>query len=388
MSKRKILYIVNSLVIGGTQRVVVENANYLDSNRFDSHIVSLSKIDKSNCVFDIIKLNPNINLHEIDFNFYPNYSLFGYLKLIFKKRSSFNKIDEILNLINSINPDIIHFHTSPRELILRKHINFKSHYVFTDHTLRIFKYEYGILKSKILSLLFKKLYSGFHILTVSDEIKKNLYLNGIVSPKKPIIVVKNGIDLKQFCPDENERDFEAKGLVAVYVSRITHAKGHSDLIKAWALLKDIAEKKLYIVGPDELNGEMQKLSIELNCEDSIVFTGSVFNPKFFLREAQMAFFPSYKEGLPLALLEKMAVSLPVIVSDIPELKAIIIHNENGLTFELGNINDLAAKIRYLYLNPIIRRKIGSEAKVTIEKQFNNSASHLLLNNFYERILLH
>lgn len=384
--RKKIVYILNSLVIGGVQRVAVENANNLDSEKYTVHIVSLSKIEPSNNIFSVIKLNSNITLHEIEFSFYNNYSILGYINIILKNKKSYTKINDLIKVIHFIKPDIIHFHTSPRELILKKYFNYKALYVFTDHTLRINKNEYGLIKSKLLSLIFRKLYANYVIITVSEEIKKSLYSNKIISPLLPITVVSNGVNVKNYT-HKIANENKSSDLIVVYVSRIAHAKGHSDLITAWASLKDITKKTLYIVGADDLEGNIHQMAVSLNCSNSIIFTGAVSNPELYLEKAKIAVFPSYKEGLPMALLEKMAAKLPVIVSNIPELTSIISNKKNGIIFELGNTNDLAQKIRFLYENPLIAEQLGEQAKITVEKKFNILNSIRVLNNFYETSLL-
>lgn len=386
MSNKKIVYILNSLLIGGIQRVVVENANGLDPKKYSVHIVSLSRVDPSNNIFNVIKLNSNITLYEIDFSFYSNYSLLGYLKVILKSKKSYSNIDDLIKIIHLIKPDIIHFHTSPRELVLKKFLNYTALYIFTDHTLRINQIEYGILKSKVLSLLFRKLYSGFLIIAVSDEIKRSLYLNKIIHPLLPIKVVNNGVNPENYKYRDVNKN-KSSDFIVVYVSRIAHAKGHADLITAWASLKDIKNKKLYLIGADDLNGKMHQMAITLNCSNHIIFTGPVSKPELFLEKAKIAVFPSYKEGLPLALLEKMSAKLPVIVSSIPELMTIISHKKNGLIFELGNTIDLAQKIRFLYQNQILAEELGEQARATVEEKFNIHNSMKILNNFYEKSLV-
>lgn len=178
-----------------------------------------------------------------------------------------------------------------------------------------------------------------------------------------------------------------KGLKVVYVSRIDHNKGHEDLLRAWALLKHIPDKKLYLVGPDQLNGKLQELANNLGCESSVEFTGSVANPKTILDNCNIGVFPSYKEGLPLSLLEKMAMYLPIVFSDIPELAAVVESGNSGVSFKCGDPTDLASKLEQLYNNLEQASAFGKNARKTVEEQYNSNKTRLQLDSFYKSLLL-
>jgi glycosyltransferase involved in cell wall biosynthesis len=382
-NKIKIVYLINSLNIGGSQKVLLECANNLDQNKYQITIISLSPYDVQNSITQICDINSNVQVFYFDFSFFDNYSVYGYWRLLYKKRNSYKSIDAVCNLIKSIAPEIIHFHTSPRELVLKKHLNFKANYIFTDHTLRISGNEYGFIKSMLLARVFKRLYHGFKIIAVSEEIKSSLYQHSIIDSKTEIVTVLNSLNLSELNPIEKR---EQTDFVAVYISRIDNNKGHLDLIRAWAKLEEIENKRLYLVGPDSLNGSIQQKAKDLGCQDSVIFTGSVANPKMYLACATIGVFPSHKEGLPLSLLEKMAMELPVIVSDIQELTSVISDGENGITFNKGDVDDLAEKIRFLYANPIIALKIGKNARRTVALKYSSIESTSKLEKLYDSLV--
>lgn len=384
MAKTKITYIINSLAIGGTEKVLIDNINSLDFNKYEVIIISLSLFDPNNNIFNVIQVNPNVRIFYFEFCSYHNYSIVGYFKLLFKSKQSFKVVDLINDVVHDFKPNIIHFHTSPRELVIRKFLNYRVKYVFTDHTLRNNNNEYGFIKSKALALIFRKLYSGFNVITVSEQIKNSLYENNVINKKRKILTILNCVNIDDFNNLNSNRIVDE--LNAIYVSRVENNKGHDDLIKAWALLKDISKKHLYIVGPDCLSGKMQDLAKKLDCWESITFTGPVLKPKEFLLKANIAVFPSYKEGLPLSLLEKMAMKLPVIVSDINELTTIITDGENGLTFKVGNSVDLSEKLRQLYLNPSLAAKLGENARKTVEVKYSSLKNSQILDQFYINLL--
>lgn len=374
---------MNSLEIGGAQKVLIDNANNLDSNMYDIHVISLTPNNVLNSISSIISIHDNIKVYYFDFNFFDSYSIFGYFSLLFKKKTDYNDLEALVSLMSKIKPEIVHFHTSPRELVINKFFNIKTKYIFTDHTLRITKDKYGFIKTKLLALVFKKLYSGYNIISVSEEIKNSLLNNKIIDSSNNCLLLLNGVNLNEYnqvIPNKIDK------LVVVYVSRIDNNKGHIDLIKAWALLRDLKEKLLYIVGPDSLSGLVQSFAEDLGCKDSVIFTGSVTNPKDFILKANVAVYPSYNEGLPLALLEKMAMGVPVIVSDIKELTAIITDKENGLVYELSNHEELSEKIRFLHFNQSIAKLLANNARKLVELKYNSVKNAAILDNYYSDIL--
>ena len=141
-----------------------------------------------------------------------------------------------------------------------------------------------------------------------------------------------------------------------------------------------------MVGPDELNGEMQRLAAKLVPDKSIVFTGPKNNITEILSTCDFAVFPSHKEGLPIALLEKMAMGLPVIVSSIPELTSVVKDNINGLVFECGNADDLAKKISLLLADSELREFLGHNARKTIAEKYGSENIALPNELLYEKII--
>ncbi len=364
---------------------MLENIRNLDLRNYRIHIIALSKFDPQKTIFTLVKEIPDITITYLDFHFHPDYSLLGYYKVLRRRKDSYTELPTLLEEINNFQPQIIHFHTSPRELRLAYFFPRKATFVFTDHTLRISASDLGRLRAKLLAFLFSKLYKGFHVLAVSPQILQCLKRYKMLDPTKKSMLLCNSIDVDKYSRAQSVESI--KGLRVVYVSRIDNNKGHEDLLRAWALLKHIPDKKLYLVGPDQLTGKMQELTNNLGCESSVEFTGSVADPKVILENCNIGVFPSYKEGLPLSLLEKMAMDLPVVFSDIPELEAILESGRSGISFKCGYPTDLAAKLELLYNNREQAIAFGKNARKTVEEQYNSNKTRLQLDSFYKSLLL-
>ena len=158
-----------------------------------------------------------------------------------------------------------------------------------------------------------------------------------------------------------------KGLL--FLSRVERAKGLWELVEAYALLKARdPDYRLVIAGdgPD-LPALKQKVA-DLALAD-VIFPGFVDGERKLecLREASIFCFPSYSEGMPLAVLEALAAGLPVVSSDVGGLRDILINGEHGILLRLRPEDaqglridpvEIASAIRLLSDNPESSRAIG------------------------------
>jgi glycosyltransferase involved in cell wall biosynthesis len=86
-----------------------------------------------------------------------------------------------------------------------------------------------------------------------------------------------------------------------------------------------------------------------------------------LTNAMIFVLPSDLEGLSLALLDAMGAGLCVLASDVPENREVV--DGAGFTFQRGNVNDLAERLRFLISNPAVREAAGRAAKDRIRDQY-------------------
>ncbi len=373
--KINILMVLPDLAVGGVSMVVTDICNNLDKEKFSIKMLLLSKEVPS---LSIKPLDKSINVSVIDYVFIDDYSVKGYYKYFFSKTAKINGAI-FKSKVLELNPDIVHFHTHPIDLYLGKYVGLKK-LLYTDHLVRLDKKEYSSVSRFLLRMLYKKLYSIYHIVSVSMIVAECIEQFKLKNKNRFNFIVNNSVDTNYFINDVKE---SSKEFTAIYVSRINKVKGHEDLIRAWEMLKFKGPKKLIIAGPDNLNGTIQELINSLGLNNEIEVIGTVSDVKELLKRATIAVFPSHKEGLPISLLEKMAMSLPIVVSDIPELTAIITNNVNGLVFKKGDPSQLAEKIDELTLNFDLRKKLGNEARNTVVEKYSKISEIKEMSRIYE-----
>ena len=100
-----------------------------------------------------------------------------------------------------------------------------------------------------------------------------------------------------------------------------------------------------------------------------IMRGLLHRREVALQKAHIGVFPSFREGLPLAMLEMMACGLPVVASDIPEIKSVITDGQDGLLYASGNAAELANKLLRLINNESLRARLGQQARRTVESEY-------------------
>ena len=93
-------------------------------------------------------------------------------------------------------------------------------------------------------------------------------------------------------------------------------KNHETILKALSQLKELSNVHYLLCGHGALDTYLRDLAEQLGISHMVTFAGYREDILKILQTADLFLFPSYQEGLPMALLEAMASSLPVICSDI------------------------------------------------------------------------
>lgn len=362
--KIKVIHVVNDIKVGGVSVVLFDLLSQSKSSPFLFEIVNLSGvIDKQ---LKEMLFNLDIRVHNLTYKFEEDFSLISQFKKAIFKRKYFEKNKEIINYISKLKPTILHFHSLPRELMIGQFVakTEQCKLIYTDHLARVKLEEIKWISKFLLKWPLKSFYKGYYVIAVGQPVESYIKTFGIDSVLVGLKIIQNKIKRS----DTRINYLFKSEINIVYVARISSVKGHWDLINAWMLIPKLG-LHLYIVGPDEMEGKVQKYVSENVFQNKITFTGSISNVKDFIEKMDIGVFPSYKEGLPIALLEKMQIGLPCIVSDIAELSVIINDGYDGLVFKLGNTAELASSISKLALDLKLRKYLGQNASKTIEGNF-------------------
>lgn len=149
------------------------------------------------------------------------------------------------------------------------------------------------------------------------------------------------------------------------VARLENIKGADYILPAYArVLNSIPECRLLIVGDGKLRDIMERQQRDLNIADSqVTWTGRMPYNRLSEMYSKMdiVWVPSRSEGFGLSAIEAMANGRTVIASATGGLTEIVNDGVDGLLFENGNIDDLAAKTVNILKDPEILQRLGSGA---------------------------
>jgi glycosyltransferase involved in cell wall biosynthesis len=215
----------------------------------------------------------------------------------------------------------------------------------------------------------------------------NLYMEQMLKErnvKANIVIVQNRADLTLFSPPKANYDFDNE-IKIVCVGNFVKLKGHQLLIEAVKQLAKIYPVKLTLVGGGILLEEYKKSTEGL---DNFIFYERIQQQQLveLLREADVYAHTSYKEAVPRAIIEAMAMGLPIVTSDAGMIRGLIQDEINGLIFSSGNEDELERQLRRLIENKNLRENLGrqayKDAKEYYEWSKNFDCYRKVLNDMY------
>jgi len=176
-------------------------------------------------------------------------------------------------------------------------------------------------------------------------------------------IIENPYDCSEIKPKYTGDDY------ILYFGRISKEKGIFTLLNAMKSLNDI---KLKIVGDGPEYDEYLNYTIQ-NSISNVSFIGAKWDKELepIIENCKFVIVPSeWYEPSPYAVLQSFSYGKPVIAANIGGLKDLIISNETGLLFKVGDKDDLSNSIRYLYQSQSLIRTMGANARGQVERKNN------------------
>ena len=151
----------------------------------------------------------------------------------------------------------------------------------------------------------------------------------------PVSLIYNGVDLDRYdhqeacCTLPDEYGMEPGSKIVGVVARLEPEKGHPTLLEAWpAVLRAVPDTYLLIVGEGSRRDALEAQARELQIAHRVVFTGRRDDVPAVTAALDVAVLPSYREAQGLSVLEAMALSRPVVASNVGGIPEMI---EDGVT---------------------------------------------------------
>jgi glycosyltransferase involved in cell wall biosynthesis len=199
-----------------------------------------------------------------------------------------------------------------------------------------------------------------------------------VSPEHwhKIIVVRCALNLADIPQPARSRSVQSVRMICV--SRLSPEKGHGGLLAAFATVRALhVNAVLAIVGDgSELPRVREGIRVH-RLGDHVALLGALSEEETLLQIAQsdILVLASFMEGLPIVLIEAMALGLPVIAPRLAGIPELVTDGQHGLLFCPSDWDDLAEKMTRLSTDPGLRANLGQAGRAKIEAEFD--ACHVI-----------
>ncbi len=195
-------------------------------------------------------------------------------------------------------------------------------------------------------------------------------------PSRRLQVIANGIDVDRFAGargDGVRAEFAVPegSLLMGVVGRLHPAKGHGDLLAAMATLRERGlTPTCLFVGSGELRGQLEDETRRLGLDGQVIFAGQRSDVPRLLAALDIVAMPSRWEGLPMALLEAMAMSRAIVATRVSAIPEVIRDGENGLVVPPSDPPALAAALEKLLTDAELRGRLGRSALQTLRQRYD------------------
>jgi colanic acid/amylovoran biosynthesis glycosyltransferase len=202
-----------------------------------------------------------------------------------------------------------------------------------------------------------------------------------------IRVVHCGVEPRVFAPAAERRD--GGPLRVLNVSRLTGPKGNAVLLEAIADLRDRGvEAEATIVGDGVRRATLERLAGDLGIADRVRFLGAVAQDRIphELARADVFCLPSFAEGVPVVLMEAMAMEVPVVASAVMGVPELVEHGTSGVLVAPGRPAAVADALATLAADPERRAALGRAGRSKVLAEFDVDRSAQLLRDHFRALL--
>ena len=330
--KKKLLFLIESMMVGGAERVLISLVNNLSPSQYDVTVVSVfrkSVYEGYDCTFeDSLKSHVHYKYLIDNTNKYK-YKLFNFLFNRLNKR-----IIHRLFVGSEYDTEIAWYEGLPTTFIANSS-NKRSRKLAWLH--------YGAGFRNVTDeerLVFQKVYSRFDVVVgVSKGVVENF--KDKIDSKMNVVACYNVIEdesvrkraLEKFTKDSCVNK-EGSIVHFVCVGRLSEVKGYDRLLNIAVRLKSEGFRfRIDIVGDGLLRKELQSYINSNELDDCVTLCGNKDNPYPYIKHADWLVCASYAEGFGMAIIEALIIGTPVISTDCSGTDELLGNSEYGIRCE-------------------------------------------------------
>jgi glycosyltransferase involved in cell wall biosynthesis len=348
----KVVYVINSLGVGGAERMVCDLVRGLDRDQFHAEVTCLYSAGKFSELLDSAGIP--VRVLALDRRFLPR-----------------NWVKTWLGLRHA-GADVIHTHLPesawyglPAAYVHRIPVRISHlHSVYLRWSKKARTMDRAVRASASLSVACS---------SAVRDVARDL---GYADAK--LTVIPNGVDATRFAslPDQvtarSSLQLPQDCPILISVASLYEHKGHSHLFEAMTRLhQDFPQARLLLVGDKH---EARRAALEdtverLGLQDTVRFLGHREDVPLLLAASDLFVMPSLREGFPMALLEAGAAGLPAVASSVGGIPEIVADDVTGVLVPPEDHAALADAVRTLLREPNRRRSMGDAARRRVTERF-------------------
>ena len=372
----RVLHLITSFDIGGTERQAAELVNRLNDERFDVRLAVLHKrgalLDQVASRFTDIKSFPLTCFYNI-----------GAGRQLLKLRSLL--VNERISILHAHDFYSGILGAAAARLTKTKVIAAQRHLRLSDRAI----HEWG---SRIIHKL-------SHRLIVNSEAIRDHILSENRIQRNKIIVIRNGLNATENLRVLREQqrqslclelglDINAPDLALVgSVARLQPVKGHRYLIDAAAqILQSHRGAHFVLVGDGDLRNEIIAQANRLQIAERVHLLGDRKDASKIVAAFDVAVLASLHEGLPNAVMEAMVAGVPVVATAVGGVKELIENGETGFLAPPANAEELAQKISFILSHREPAQFLAIRGRHSIVERFGMERMVESVEQLYEEVL--
>lgn len=353
--KIKILHVIDSLGVGGMERVVIDVANKLDPAFFEQIVCCLSRRGEAAPL-----LRKGVRCIDLGKG---------------EKADRLMPL-KIASVIRREQPDIVHSQSwSGVDTAVAKQLTPGVKLVQSEHG-RNFPYLHA--ESWKRRIARRGLYHlADAVFAISAEVRE-FYCRETGFPAQRMAVIPNGIDVRRIDEASADDVREELGIaeddfVIGTVARLDTTKDTLTLARAFAKLHRTQQNpglKLLIVGDGGERARLETFVAEQNLNGEVIFTGVRHDVPRLLRAMNVFALSSLSEGMPLTVLEAMAARLPVVATNVGALRELVEEDSTGFLVRPKDEDAMADRLARFDQHQELARSFGNAARRKVEREFS------------------
>lgn len=357
-----VLVVVKGLGVGGAEKLIAEGAAFWDRHRFRYHVAYVLPW-KDQLVPPLTNLG--IPVHLLGGGSDPD----------------FGAARRLRRLVEEIDADLVHAHLPAAGVMAR--LVSPVPVVYTEHNLA-HSYRWPMRLAN-----FSTYWRNRAVIAVSKAVASSL--RGYPGPQP--LIIPNGVSVSAASHDpavvRTELAIGAQQPLVVHVGNIRPHKGHATLVAAAEhLWKTRPDAVIVSIGGEKNPGDLVSLQKETRARglDNLRFLGRRDDALAFISAADVFVNPADVEGLPVAVLEAMALGTPVVATRVGGVPSVVLDGETGLLCPAGDPGELAARVVTLLSDPQRASRLAEAARQLVERDYSLGSMVSQVEGVYDEVL--